>query len=74
MSVYDLKIGQSAVIDGIKGDHKLVKRLLALGCIEGTEVKVTNVAPFGDPIMINVRGFNLAIRKRDAKNIAIKDA
>lgn len=74
MSVYDLKLGQSAIIHDIKGDHKLAKRLLALGCIEGTEVKVTNVAPLGDPIMINVRGFNLAIRKRDAKNIYIKEA
>jgi len=72
MSVFDLKPGQMGVIDTIGGDSKLAKRLLALGCIEGTNVTVKTTAPLGDPIIINLRGFNLAIRKNDAKNILIK--
>ena len=74
MSLFDLRPGQSAVIDCITGDNKLGRRLLALGCIEGTPVKMIHAAPFGDPVMINIRGFNLAIRKNDAKNIAIKES
>lgn len=72
MSIYDLKPGQKASICNISGNEKLVKRLLALGCIEGTEVALKSFAPFGDPIVINLRGFNLAIRKNDAKNILVK--
>ena len=72
MSIYDLKPGDKAFIHSISGDDKFAKRLLALGFIEGTEVKLVATAPLGDPIIINLRGFNLAIRKNDAKNIYIK--
>lgn len=74
MSLYDLKPGQHGYIHSIKGDAKLAKRLLALGCIEGTPVKVKLFAPLGDPIVINLRGFDLAIRKKDARNILLKEA
>jgi ferrous iron transport protein A len=72
MSICDLCLGQIGFIHEINGDAKLAKRLLALGCIEGTEVSLKTIAPLGDPIIINIRGFNLAIRKKDAKNIRIK--
>lgn len=73
MSIYDLKPGQKAYVSNIIGDEKLAKRLLALGAIEGTEVLVKTTAPLGDPILINFRGFDLAIRKKDARNIMISD-
>ena len=66
-----MKPGDKALIKSICGDDKFAKRLLALGCIEGTEVTLKATAPLGDPIIINLRGFNLAIRKNDAKNIRI---
>jgi ferrous iron transport protein A len=72
MSIYDLKPGQKAFVCNIIGDEKLAKRLLALGAIEGTEVSVKATAPLGDPIIINFRGFDLAIRKKDAKNIVVR--
>lgn len=71
MSMNELKSGNIAIIKGISGDEKLAKRLLALGCIEGTEVRVKRTAPLGDPIVFSVRGFDLAIRKNDAKNIKV---
>lgn len=74
MSICDLKLGETALIESICGNEKLIKRLLALGCIEGTEVALKASAPFGDPIVISLRGFNLAIRKKDAKNIFIKSS
>lgn len=73
MSLADLKIGETAKIDKILGNEKLAKRLLALGALEGTEIELKNKAPFGDPLIFNIRGFNLALRKSDAKNIVIKD-
>lgn len=72
MCICDLKINQSAIIDSIIGNKALSKRLSALGCIKGTEITVKRIAPLGDPIVINVRGFDLAIRKKDAKNILIE--
>lgn len=72
MTVYDLKVGQSGIVDNIDGDSRLAKRLLALGCINDTEIEVKKVAPFGDPIVIRFRGFDLALRKSDAKNISLK--
>lgn len=74
MSIYDLIPGQSGYVRTIVGNEKLAKRLLALGAIEGTEIKVKTKAPLGDPIIINFRGFDLAIRKNDARNIVISSA
>lgn len=71
MCICDLKPGQVAYIDTIFGDEKLTKRLQALGCIEGTEIKFKTAAPLGDPIVIDIRGYKLALRKKDAKNIKI---
>ena len=51
---------------------ELVKRLLALGCISNTEIEVKKIAPLGDPIVVRFRGFDLALRKSDAKNISLK--
>lgn len=72
MCIIDLKPGEKACIENVCGNEKLAKRLLSLGCIEGTEVCLKNKAPFGDPIIINLRGFDLALRKSDAKNILVR--
>ncbi|RDY27557.1 ferrous iron transport protein A [Romboutsia weinsteinii] len=72
MTIYNLKIGQKGIVDNIKGNDKLTKRLLALGLINGTEIEVKKIAPLKDPMIIRFRGFDLAIRKEDAKNIFIK--
>ena len=73
MCICDLKPGHKAYIHSIIGNEKLAKRLLALGAIEGTEVSLKTIAPLGDPVIINLIGFNLAVRKNDAKNILIRE-
>ena len=72
MSICDLKPGNSACVHSILCDDKLTKRLLALGCIVGTKVIMKTIAPLGDPIILTLRGYDLAIRKKDAKNILVK--
>ena len=69
MNIYGMKVGEYGTVKEVLGDPKLAKRLKALGCVKGTQVKVKLVAPLGDPILITFRGFDLAIRKNDAKNI-----
>ena len=71
MTVTQLANGQSGRIVSIQGDEKLKKRLMALGALEGTNICVTKRAPLGDPLVVNIRGFDLAIRKKDANNIHI---
>ena len=71
-TVFDLKIGEKGIINNINGNDKLARRLLALGCINNTEIEVKKIAPFGDPILVSFRGFNIAIRKADAKNIVLQ--
>ena len=73
MCICDLKPGQSGFIYNVEGNEKLVKRLYALGAIEGTKISLKTIAPLGDPIIVSLRGFDLAIRKKDAKNIYIKE-
>ena len=65
------KVGEKAKIYEINGNSKLSKRLYALGLIEGTEIELKRIAPLGDPLVVNLRGFDLAIRKKDAKNIIL---
>lgn len=74
MCLSDLKFGEKGIIKSISCDKKLSKRLFALGFIEGTEIKLKNSAPLGDPIIIHIRDFNIALRKKDAKNIFLKEA
>ena len=69
MTVYDLKIGQKGTIHNIDGDERLAKRLLFLWCINNTEIEIKKIAPLGDPIIVNFRGLNLALRKSDAMYI-----
>ena len=73
MSLCDLKLGEKGKIHSIKGDLKLAKRLSALGCIEGTSIEFKRKAPLGDPLIINFRGFDLAIRKKDAQCIILEN-
>jgi len=72
MCINDLKLGEKAFVNGVSGDEKLVKRLSALGCTEGCLIEVINRAPFGDPIVLSLRGSKMAIRKKDAGNISVE--
>lgn len=67
-----LKPGEKAIIKEINLQGKLKYRLLELGIVENTELKLIKYAPLGDPIQISIRGYNLAMRKETAKKIKIE--
>jgi len=71
MTLNDLKPGQKCKILKLNGIGKLKYRIVDMGIIPGTEVFLKRVAPFGDPLQITLRGYELSIRKSDAKNIEI---
>ena len=70
MTLKDAEIGSSVRIDSI-GDSEIKQRLMTMGLIPGTRVEVLRSAPFGDPIAIRLRAYNLAIRKSDAEKILV---
>ena len=71
-TLMDLEPGHSAVILKVGSDKGPVKRrLVDMGLTPGTTVTVRKVAPFGDPIEVNIRGYELSLRKEDAAQIAV---
>ena len=71
--VQDLKPGDTArVVRLAKGDRGYRQRLLAMGMTPGVVFSITRVAPFGDPIEINVRNFTLTLRKIEADILEIE--
>lgn len=67
-----LKIGESGIIKTVGGEGALRLRLLDMGLIPGTAVKIQKVAPLGDPIQILIRGYDLTIREDDAALIDVE--
>ena len=69
----DLKIGQKAKVLGIHMDKPEVRRhLLDMGITKGTEILIKKIAPMGDPVDIELRGYELCIRKEEMKNIDVE--
>ena len=69
----DLKIGQRAKVLGIHMDKPDLRRhLLDMGITKGTEILIKKVAPMGDPVDIELRGYELCIRKEEMKNIDVE--
>ena len=69
----DLKIGQRAKVLGIHMDKPDVRRhLLDMGITKGTEILIKKIAPMGDPVDIELRGYELCIRKQEMKNIDVE--
>ncbi len=67
----DVKVGQSAVVARLHGEGAVRRRIMDMGLTKGTEVYVRKVAPLGDPMELNVRGYELSVRKGDAEMIEI---
>ncbi|WP_461205383.1 FeoA family protein [Clostridium sp. DL1XJH146] len=67
-----LKPGDNSKIKSINGSGLVRRRLMEMGVTKGTEVHIEKVAPMGDPIEIKIKGYNLSLRKDEAKNIVVE--
>lgn len=72
MTLAQLKVGQQAKVKNITSQGAIRRRLLDLGVTPNTIVKVIKVAPLGDPILITLRGFQLTLRKDEARHILVE--
>lgn len=71
-TVNELKIGEKAIVTGLGCSGALRRRIIDMGITPGAVIIMRKAAPMGDPIEINVRGYELSIRRSEAKEIAVE--
>ena len=68
----DAKIGTSVVVVKLHGEGAVRRRIMDMGITKNVEIFIRKVAPLGDPIEINVRGYELSLRKADAEMVEVR--
>ena len=68
----DARIGQLFTVVKLHGEGAVRRRIMDMGITKNVEIFIRKVAPLGDPIEINVRGYELSLRKADAEMIEIQ--
>lgn len=67
----DVKVGESATVRKLHGEGATKRRIMDMGLTRGTQLLVRKVAPLGDPMELNVRGYELSVRREDAEMIEV---
>lgn len=67
-----VKIGEHVQVVKLHGEGAVKRRIMDMGITRGVEIFIRKVAPFGDPVEITVRGYELSLRKADAEKIEIE--
>jgi ferrous iron transport protein A len=70
MKLSQLKVGSKGIVKEFT-DLEMSVKLMEMGCLPGEEIMVERIAPLGDPIAINVSGYQLSLRKREASTIIL---
>ena len=68
----DVKVGENSVVKRLHGEGPVKRRIMDMGITKGVELHVRKVAPLGDPMELNVRGYELSVRKADAEMIEVE--
>ena len=68
----DVKVGDTVTVKKLHGEGAVKRRIMDMGITKGVEVFVRKLAPLGDPVEVNVRGYELSIRKADAEMIEVE--
>ena len=68
----DVAVGETVKVVRLHGEGTVKRRIMDMGITRGTEVYVRKVAPLGDPVELNVRGYELSLRKADAEMIEVE--
>ncbi|MCR5545482.1 MAG: ferrous iron transport protein A [Lachnospiraceae bacterium] len=72
MTLNEVKVGNTVTVQKINGTGGVKKRIMDMGVTKGVEIYVRKVAPLGDPFEVTVRGYELSLRKEDAKIIEVQ--
>ena len=66
------QVGQTVKVVKLHGEGATKRRIMDMGITRGVDIYVRKVAPLGDPIEVNVRGYELSLRKADAQMIEVQ--
>ena len=66
------QIGETVTVQRLQGEGPVKRRIMDMGITKGVAIHVRKVAPLGDPMELNVRGYELSVRKADAEMIEIQ--
>ncbi len=66
-----VKVGETATVVRLHGEGAVKRRIMDMGITKGAELFVRKVAPLGDPMEINLRGYELSVRKADCEMIEV---
>lgn len=66
-----LKAGESGRISSISGVGEIRRRLMEMGLLPGSTIKVVRYAPLGDPIDVEIRGYHLSLRRSEASQVTL---
>lgn len=72
MTLIDLKPGQSGKVKSIQGTGPVKRRMMDMGITKGVSIQMRKTAPLGDPIEVNLMGYELSLRKADCRLIEIE--
>ena len=67
----DAKVGDTVTVVRVNGEGAVRRRIMDMGITKNVEIYIRKVAPLGDPFELNVRGYELSLRKADAEMIEI---
>ena len=67
----DAKVGESVRVARLHGEGAVKRRIMDMGITRGTEILVRKAAPLGDPMELNLRGYELSVRRADAEMIEL---
>jgi len=68
----DAKVGETVRVKKLYGEGPVKRRIMDMGITRGVDLHVRKVAPLGDPMELNVRGYELSVRKTDAEMIEVE--
>jgi len=68
----DLRPGERACVTGVAGSGPLRGRLLEMGFVAGTELRVVRLAPLADPMEVELHGYHLSLRRADARTVLVE--
>ena len=68
----DIEVGKTCMVIRLHGEGPVKRRIMDMGITKGTQILVRKLAPLGDPMELNIRGYELSLHKADAELIEVE--
>jgi len=68
----EMKSGNIGVVKSIQGERTIKLRLMNMGLVKGEKISIKRISPFGGPIELSIKGYNLSLRREEAEHIYVE--